>query len=124
MPTHKDRWVLRTTLPTEPAGPFHGDLIVTMRWLTPQQAIIATQVTSRFPVQSRRADPHRRSGGDRRRPQGAAVRPPVPPTPEGHRAGVLGLRRDPAERGGERRLPLFIAHAPAHSFITDLPAEA
>ena len=22
------------------------------------------------------------------------------------------------------RLPIFIAHAPAHSFITDLPAEA
>ena len=49
VPTHKDRWVLRTTLPTEPAGPFRGDMIVTMRWLTGQQAITATQVTSRFP---------------------------------------------------------------------------
>ena len=49
VPTHKDRWVLRTTLPTEPAGPFRGDLIVTMRWLTAQQALTATQVTSRFP---------------------------------------------------------------------------
>ena len=37
VPTHKDRWVLRTTLPTEPAGPFHGDMIVTMRWLTAAQ---------------------------------------------------------------------------------------
>jgi uncharacterized protein YcsI (UPF0317 family) len=49
VPTHKDRWVLRTALPTEPAGPFRGDMIVTMRWLTAQQAITATQVTSRFP---------------------------------------------------------------------------
>ena len=29
VPTHKDRWVLRTKLPTEPAGPFNGDMIVT-----------------------------------------------------------------------------------------------
>jgi len=49
VPTHKDRWVLRTTLPTGPAGPFRGGMIVTMRWLTAQQAITATQVTSRFP---------------------------------------------------------------------------
>src|SRR5262245_57478563 len=49
IPTHQHRWVLRTTLPTVPAGPFHGPLIATMRWLTPAQAIVATQVTARFP---------------------------------------------------------------------------
>ena len=49
VPTDRHRWVLRSTLPTVPAGRFRGDMIVTMRWLTPQQAIRATQVSSRFP---------------------------------------------------------------------------
>ena len=49
VPTDRNRWVLRTDQPTEPAGPFRGNLIVTMRWLTPQQAITAVQVSARFP---------------------------------------------------------------------------
>ena len=49
VPTDMDRWVLRTDRPTQPAGPFKGNLIVTMRWLTPEQAITAVQVSSRFP---------------------------------------------------------------------------
>ena len=47
--TEKNRWVLRTNIPTAPAGIFSGPLVVTMRWLTPREAIIATQLTSRFP---------------------------------------------------------------------------
>ena len=103
VPTHKDRWVLRTTLPTEPAGPFRGDLIVTMRWLTAQQAITATQVDRAVSVQPRRADPHRRSGRDRRRPEGAAVRPAGAADAQGDRAGVLGVRGDAPERRRERQ---------------------
>ena len=41
-------WVLNTTVPTVPAGRFHGPLVVTMRLMTPIQAIIATQLTARF----------------------------------------------------------------------------
>ena len=47
--TEKNRWVLRTNVPTVPAGIFSGPLVVTMRWLTPKEAVIATQLTSRFP---------------------------------------------------------------------------
>jgi len=47
--TERYRWPVTTRIPTEPAGPFHGPLVVTMRWLTPQEMIIATQLTSRFP---------------------------------------------------------------------------
>src|SRR5436190_4655356 len=47
--TERYRWPVTTKIPTEPAGPFHGPLVVTMRWLTPQEMIIATQLTSRFP---------------------------------------------------------------------------
>ena len=39
----------RTNVPTVAAGPFHGQLVVTMRPLKPADAIRAIQVTSRFP---------------------------------------------------------------------------
>jgi uncharacterized protein YcsI (UPF0317 family) len=39
----------RTSLPCTPAGPFSGPLVVSMRPLTPAQAIEAVVITSRFP---------------------------------------------------------------------------
>ena len=39
----------RTNVPTVAAGPFHGQLVVTMRPFKPADAIRAIQVTSRFP---------------------------------------------------------------------------
>jgi uncharacterized protein YcsI (UPF0317 family) len=47
--TERNRWVLRTAIETDPAGPFRGPMVVTMRWLTPKEAILATQLTGRFP---------------------------------------------------------------------------
>lgn len=44
----REHWLVKTELQTIPAGRFHGPLIATMRWMTPAQAIIATQVTARF----------------------------------------------------------------------------
>ena len=40
----------RTDVPTTPAGPFHGPLVVSMRPLTPANAIRAIQITTRFPA--------------------------------------------------------------------------
>jgi len=40
----------RTTLPCEPAGRFHGPLVVSMRPMRPAEAIRAIQVTSRYPA--------------------------------------------------------------------------
>jgi uncharacterized protein YcsI (UPF0317 family) len=40
----------RTHVPTVPAGPFRGPLVVTMRPFAPQDAIRAIQITSRFPA--------------------------------------------------------------------------
>lgn len=42
--------MFRTNLPTRPAGPFHGPLVVSMRPLKPADAIRAVQITSRFPL--------------------------------------------------------------------------
>lgn len=124
VPTHKDRWVLRTALPTEPAGPFRGDLIVTMRWLSPPQAITATQVTSRFPFNHGApihvGDPAG-IGADLKAP---LFGPPVPQTPEGIVPVFWACGVTPQSAAERARLPFFIAHAPAHSFITDLPASA
>ena len=76
-------------------------------------------------VQSRRADPSRRSGRDRRRSRQSRCS-----------AARCRRRRDgivpvfwacgvtPQSAAENARLPFFIAHAPAHSFITDLPAQA
>ncbi len=123
VPTDRNRWVLRTRRPTEPAGPFRGDLIVTMRWLTPQQAITAVQVSSRFPFNHGApihiGDPagidadteHPMFGG------------PVPPMPAGLTAAFWACGVTPQSAAEAAKLPLFIVHAAAHSFITDLPAD-
>ncbi len=39
----------RTSVPTLPAGPFHGPLVVSMRPMKPADAIRAVQITTRFP---------------------------------------------------------------------------
>lgn len=40
----------RTSIPTVPAGPFHGPMVVSMRPMKPADAIRAIQVTTRFPA--------------------------------------------------------------------------
>jgi uncharacterized protein YcsI (UPF0317 family) len=40
----------RSSIATEPAGPFHGPLVVSMRPFTAAHAIRAIQITSRFPA--------------------------------------------------------------------------
>jgi uncharacterized protein YcsI (UPF0317 family) len=124
VPTHKDRWVLRTTIPTEPAGPFRGDMIVTMRWLSPQQAITATQITARFPFNHGApihvGDPTL-IGADLKAP---LFGPPVPPTPASIVPVFWACGVTPQSAAENARLPFFVAHAPAHSFISDLQASA
>ncbi len=123
VPTDRDRWVLRTTQPTEPAGPFRGDLIVTMRYLTPAQAITATQITARFP-QNHGAPIHigdpAAIGADLDEPLFGG---PVPPLPDHLIPVFWACGVTPQSAAENAKLPLFIAHAPAHSFVTDLPAD-
>jgi uncharacterized protein YcsI (UPF0317 family) len=122
--TTKDRWVLRTNTPTEPAGPFKGDLIVTMRWLTPQQAIVATQVSSRFPFNHGApihiGDPAA-IGADLNNPLFGG---PVPEMPRDKVALFWACGVTPQSAAENAKLPLFIGHAPAHSFITDMQASS
>lgn len=123
VPTDKNRWVVRTTLPTDPAGPFCGDLIATMRWLTPEQAIIATQVTARFPFNHGApihvGDPTA-IGADLANPLFGGAVPPMPP---GLTALFWACGVTPQSAAEAARLPLFITHAAGHSFVTDMLAE-
>ncbi|MBM3832815.1 MAG: DUF1445 domain-containing protein [Verrucomicrobia bacterium] len=123
VPTNKNRWVLRTTVPTISAGPFHGNLVVTMRWLTPQQAITATQVTSRFPFNHGApihiGDPDA-IGADLRCPLHG---PPVEKAPKELVAVFWACGVTPQAAAEAAKIDLMIAHAPAHGFITDLKAD-
>ena len=49
---------------------------------------------------------------------------PVPPTPKGIVPVFWACGVTPQSAAENARLPFFVAHAPAHSFITDLPAQA
>lgn len=123
VPTDRYRWVIRTDRPTESAGPFHGNLIVTMRWLTPQQAITAVRVSSRFPFNHGApihiGDPAN-IGADLKNPMFGG---PVPPMPDGLTAVFWACGVTPQSAAEAAKLPLFIVHAAAHSFVTDLTAD-
>lgn len=110
----------RTNIPTEPAGVFHGPMVVSMRPMKPADAIRAVQVTSRFP-----------------RVHGAPVHLGMP-----DQIGVLDLQRpdygDPVPvNAGEIpvfwacgvtpqsvaiavRPPFCITHSPGSMLVTDL----
>ena len=123
VPTDRNRWVLNSRIPTVPAGRFGGDMVVTMRWLTPEQAIIATQVSSRFPnnhgAPIHIGDPAA-IGVDLDNPLfgGPVGEKPVDLVPVFWACGVT-----PQQAALEAKVELMITHAPAHGFVTDLEAD-
>ncbi len=123
VPTTRDRWVLRSTLPTVPAGRFHGPMVVTMRWLAPEQAIIAAQVSSRFPF-NHGAPIHMGEpaaiGADLSDP---LFGPPVGEIPPGMVPVFWACGVTPQAAAIAARVDIMITHAPAHGFVTDLLAD-
>ncbi len=110
-----------TNIPTAPAGPFRGSLVVSMKPLTPANAIRAIQITSRFP-----------------RVHGAPVHMDRPDLIgiENVMIPDFGPERAQIEEGEipvfwacgvtpqvvvrEARPPLCITHTPGHMLVTDL----
>jgi uncharacterized protein YcsI (UPF0317 family) len=123
VPTDRHRWVLRTSVPTEPAGRFHGNLVVTMRWLTPEAAITATQVSARFPnhhgAPVHLGDPAL-IGADLSRP---LFGEPVERIPEALVPVFWACGVTPQAAAEASGIEWMITHSPAHGFITDLRAE-
>jgi uncharacterized protein YcsI (UPF0317 family) len=123
VPTDRYRWVIRTTLPTEPSGPFRGPLVVTMRWLTPAQAVRAVEVTTRFPMihgaPIHLGDPAA-IGADVAAPMFGG---PVPPLPQGLVPVFWACGVTPQAAAEQAHPEIMITHAPAHSFITDVTVD-
>ncbi len=110
----------RTTIPCRPAGRFSGPVVVSMRPLTPEQAVRATQICSRFP-RAHGAPVH---SGD---PATIGIRDLANPDfgdPVDVRSGEVPVfwacGVTPQAALMEARPPFAITHKPGHMFLTDL----
>jgi len=110
----------RTNVPTAPAGPFHGPLVVSMRSFKPADAIRAIQITSRFPgvhgAPVHIGLPERIGIRDLARPDwGDAVAVPADELPLFWACGVT-----PQAVVAEAKPEFCITHAPGSMLVTDL----
>jgi uncharacterized protein YcsI (UPF0317 family) len=123
VPRSKEVWVLNTALETVAAGRFRGTLVVTMRWMTPAQAVIATQLTGRFPG-NHGAPVHIGApdeiGADLEKP---IYGQPVSGIPEKVMPVFWACGVTPQKAAETAKPDLMITHAPGHGFITDLKAD-
>lgn len=110
----------RTNMATEPAGPFHGPMVVTMRPFKAADAIRAIQITSRFPdvhgAPVHMGDPAQIGIADLARPDfGDAVEVLSDEIPVFWACGVT-----PQAAIMQARPDFCITHAPGAMLITDL----
>jgi uncharacterized protein YcsI (UPF0317 family) len=109
----------RTNLPCRPAGVFRGPTVVSMRPMTPAQAITATRICSRFPlahgVPLHLGEPQAIGITDLSRPD---FGDPVPVQP-GELPVFWACGVTPQAVAMEARPPLLITHKPGHMFLTD-----
>lgn len=116
-------WVLETSLPTRPAGPFAGPLIVTMRYFTPEDAIRAVQLTARFPWNH---GPPIHLGSPEAigaNLQAPLVGPPVTSLPSDKIPVFWACGVTPQSSALNAGIEWMITHSPGHGFITDLQAD-
>jgi uncharacterized protein YcsI (UPF0317 family) len=111
--------MFRTNVATQPAGPFGGPLVVTMRPMPAAAAIRAVQITSRFPAVHgapvHLGDPTLIGIADLSRPDyGDAVAVLDDEVPVFWACGVT-----PQAALEHARLPLAITHAPGCMLVTD-----
>ncbi len=113
----------RTAVACRPAGRFSGPLVVSMRPMTPKQAIRATQITSRYPsvhgAPVHVGDPSALGIASLAAPQyGDPVEIRDGEVPVFWACGVT-----PQAVAAASRPELMITHAPGHMFVTDVPDE-
>jgi uncharacterized protein YcsI (UPF0317 family) len=110
----------RTNIACTPAGVFRGPMVVSMRPLTPLQAVAATRICSRFPrahgTPVHFGDPAAIGVRDISKPDfGDSVEIRPGETPVFWACGVT-----PQAVAMEARPPLLLTHKPGHMFVTDL----
>ncbi len=110
----------RTSIPCHPAGVFHGPLVVSMRPMTPAQAVTATRICGRMarahgaPVHF--GDPAAIGIRDVHKPDfGEPVEIRPGEVPVFWACGVT-----PQAVCMEAKPPLVLTHSPGHMFVTDL----
>jgi uncharacterized protein YcsI (UPF0317 family) len=113
----------RTNIPCQPAGKFHGPMVVSMRPLTPANAIKAVQITSRYPAVHggpvHCGNPEAIGIEDISHPDyGDAVSVKPDEIPVFWACGVT-----PQSVLMAAKLPLAITHAPGCMFVTDVMDE-
>jgi len=117
-------WALNTEIPTVPAGKFHGNLVVTMRLMSHEQVIPATQVSTRY-IFTHGSPIHVGNpeviGADLERP---IYGPPLPAIPEGKTAVFWACGVTPQQAAIVSKQELMITHAPGHGFVTDLRSDS
>jgi uncharacterized protein YcsI (UPF0317 family) len=110
----------RTNLPCRPAGVFHGPMVVSMRPLTPAQAVTATRICGRFPrahgTPVHFGDPAALGIADLARPDfGDPVEVRPGEVPVFWACGVT-----PQAVVMQAKPEFAITHKPGHMFLTDL----
>ncbi|TAM90663.1 MAG: putative hydro-lyase [Candidimonas sp.] len=110
----------RTNVPNGRAGPFGGDLVVSMRPMVSRDAIRSIQITSRFPAVHgapiHLGDPALLGIADLQAPDyGDAVTVHADELPVFWACGVT-----PQEALRSAKLPLAITHKPGHMLVTDV----
>ena len=111
----------RTNLPCRPAGVFHGNMVVSMRPMTPAQAIRAANVTAAMPrvhgAPIHWGDPAAIGIQEIDRPDyGDAVDQKPGEIPVFWPCGVT-----PQNLVTQAKPPFAITHSPGHMLITDIP---
>jgi uncharacterized protein YcsI (UPF0317 family) len=111
--------MFRTTIPCQPAGIFHGPLVVSMRPLTPEHAQKAVEICSRYPLAHgapvQVSNPHVLGIQDVNKPDfGEAVDIRPGEVPVFWACGVT-----PQAVAMQARPMLLMTHAPGHMFLTD-----
>jgi uncharacterized protein YcsI (UPF0317 family) len=110
----------RTNIPCAPAGVFRGEMVVSMRPMTPEQAVRAAEVCACFPLSHgppvHTGNPAVIGVADLARPDyGEAVDVRPGEVPVFWACGVT-----PQAVAARARPPLMLTHAPGHMFVTDL----
>ena len=112
--------MFRTNIACAPAGTFRGPMVVSMRPMTPEQALAAARVTGRYPrahgAPVHFGDPAALGVRDLARPDfGDPVEVRPGEVPVFWACGVT-----PQAVAMQARPPLLLTHAPGHMFVTDL----
>jgi uncharacterized protein YcsI (UPF0317 family) len=115
--------MFRTSLECTPAGQFRGPLVVSMRPLTPSDAIRAAEITARYPLAHgapvHAGDPGAIGIADVNRPdygEAVTVRPGEIPV-------FWACAVTPQAAIANARPPFAITHAPGRMFVTDVRAD-